>query len=173
MIPPTRAAQKLADSIFESPLKNFSQHLADEVATQVLGRNLSSCLAPGMTLHLRGDLGAGKTTLVRAMLQGLGYEGKVKSPTYTLVESYVVSHLYLYHFDFYRFLDPEEWIEAGLRDYFNGQSVCLVEWPEKAGDLLPAPDLTIHLHIEANGRRAEIAAHTARGEASLQAAKIF
>jgi tRNA threonylcarbamoyladenosine biosynthesis protein TsaE len=154
-------------------VKNITQQLADEAATQQLGRQLSSCLAAGVTLHLRGDLGAGKTTLVRAMLQGLGYAGKVKSPTYTLVESYVVSPLYLYHFDFYRFLDPEEWIEAGLRDYFNAQSVCLVEWPEKAGDLLPAPDLTIHLHIEQNSRRAEITAHTARSESSLHAAKIF
>jgi tRNA threonylcarbamoyladenosine biosynthesis protein TsaE len=154
-------------------LKNFALSLADEAATQALGRQLSFCLAPGMTLHLRGDLGAGKTTLVRAMLQGLGYAGKVKSPTYTLVESYVVSHLYLYHFDFYRFLNPEEWIEAGLRDYFNADSVCLVEWPEKAGDLLPAPDLTIHLHIVQNSRRADITPHSALGEWRLQAAKII
>ncbi|MGB8338352.1 MAG: tRNA (adenosine(37)-N6)-threonylcarbamoyltransferase complex ATPase subunit type 1 TsaE [Burkholderiales bacterium] len=137
-----------------------------------MGRELSSCLAPGTTIHLRGDLGAGKTTLVRAMLNGLGYAGKVKSPTYTLVEPYAVSHLYLYHFDFYRFLDPQEWIEAGLRDYFNADSVCLVEWPEKAGDLLPSPDLTIHLHILPNGRRAEITAHSARAAQCLQQANI-
>jgi tRNA threonylcarbamoyladenosine biosynthesis protein TsaE len=110
---------------------------------------------------------------VRAMLQGLGYEGKVKSPTYTLVESYVVSHLYLYHFDFYRFLDPQEWIEAGLRDYFNAQSVCLVEWPEKAGDLLPAPDLTIHLHLLPHGRRAEITAQSLVAQLVLQKANII
>ena len=154
-------------------MKTISRHLADEAATQQLGRELSSCLQPGMTVHLRGDLGAGKTTLVRAMLQGLGYEGKVKSPTYTLVESYVVSPLYLYHFDFYRFLDPQEWIEAGLRDYFNTHSVCLVEWPEKAGDLLPAPDLTIHLHLLPQGRRAEISAQSLAAHQALQRAKII
>jgi tRNA threonylcarbamoyladenosine biosynthesis protein TsaE len=154
-------------------MKTTSRDLPDEAATQQLGRELSSCLAPGMTVHLRGDLGAGKTTLVRAMLHGLGYEGKVKSPTYTLVESYVVSQLYLYHFDFYRFLDHQEWIEAGLRDYFNARSVCLVEWPEKAGDLLPAPEMLIHLHITQTTRRADITAYTQRAQLCLQQAKIF
>jgi tRNA threonylcarbamoyladenosine biosynthesis protein TsaE len=133
-----------------------------------MGRALSPCLAPGMTIYLRGDLGAGKTTLVRALLQGLGYEGKVKSPTYTLVETYVISNLYLYHFDFYRFNNPEEWTEAGLRDYFHSEGVCLVEWPERAGDLLPQPDLLIHLYVLPNGRRAELLAHTAKGQACIQ-----
>ncbi|MGB9150638.1 MAG: tRNA (adenosine(37)-N6)-threonylcarbamoyltransferase complex ATPase subunit type 1 TsaE [Burkholderiales bacterium] len=153
-------------------MKNLSRHLADESATQQLGRELLSCLVPGMTIYLRGNLGAGKTSLVRGMLQGLGFHGKVKSPTYTLVEPYEVSHLYLYHFDFYRFVDPEEWIEAGLRDYFNADNVCLVEWPEKAGDLLPTPDLTIELHILPDGRRADIQALSARAEKCLQAVQI-
>ncbi len=153
-------------------VKNISRHLDNEAATQALGRALTSCLQPGITIHLRGDLGAGKTTLVRAMLHGLGYEGKVKSPTYTLVEPYVISDLYLYHFDFYRFLDPQEWIEAGLRDYFNAHSVCLVEWPEKAGELLPVPDMTIQLQVMEAGRRADISAHSAKAQACLEQAPI-
>jgi tRNA threonylcarbamoyladenosine biosynthesis protein TsaE len=143
--------------------------LADEAATQQLGRELSPCLAPGMTIYLRGDLGAGKTSLVRALLQGRGYAGKVKSPTYTLVETYVISNLYLYHFDFYRFNTPEEWTEAGLRDYFDSQGVCLVEWPEKAGDLLPTPDLLIHLYVLPHGRRAELTAQTPKGQTCIAA----
>ncbi len=148
-------------------MKWFSILLNDEAATQQMGRALAPCLSPGMTIHLHGDLGAGKTTLVRAMFNGLGYTGKVKSPTYTLVEPYVISDLYLYHFDFYRFNTPQEWIEAGLRDHFNAHSVCLVEWPEKAGDLLPPPDVKIHLHILPIGRRAEISALSPQGEACL------
>lgn len=150
-------------------MKNISRYLDNEAATQQLGRELSSCLSPGMTIHLVGNLGAGKTTLVRAMLHGLGYAGKVKSPTYTLVEPYVISDLYLYHFDFYRFLDPQEWIEAGLRDYFNADTICLVEWPEKAGDLLPLPDMTIQLHLLESGRRADISAHSIKAQACLPA----
>jgi tRNA threonylcarbamoyladenosine biosynthesis protein TsaE len=171
MIPPTPATEKISERIL-TPLKTLTRLLPDEAATQELGRELSYCLAPGMTVHFIGDLGAGKTTLVRAILHALGYVGRVKSPTYTLVESYVASHLYLYHFDFYRFLDPQEWIEAGLRDYFNALSVCLVEWPEKAGDLLPTPEISIHLRIEPNGRSAEIHAHTERAERCLRQVKI-
>ena len=90
-----------------------------------------------MSVHLRGDLGSGKTTLARGLLRGLGYAGRVKSPTYTLVELYIDSRLNLYHFDFYRFHDPSEWHDAGFREYFNERSICLVEWPEKAAGLLP------------------------------------
>ena len=116
-----------------------------------------------MTVWLQGDLGAGKTTLVRGLLKTLGHAGKVKSPTYTLVEPYVVSGLYLYHFDLYRFVDPEEWDATGFRDYFNQQSVCLVEWPEKAGDLLPQPDIEIRLAIDGTGRTASLSAHSEQG----------
>jgi tRNA threonylcarbamoyladenosine biosynthesis protein TsaE len=92
----------------------------------------------------------------------------VKSPTYTLVELYRVSSLYLYHFDFYRFADPAEWEEAGFREYFGAESVCLVEWPERAGDFLPAPDLEIRLYIEQEGRRVEVAAKTENGRKCLE-----
>ncbi len=125
-------------------------------------------VTPGLVIFLSGDLGAGKTTLARALLHALGYRGKVKSPTYTLVEIYVISRLYLYHFDFYRFGDPQEWDEAGFREYFNEASVCLVEWPEKAGGLLPPPDIAIALRLKGDGRQAEISAGTGKGEKCLQ-----
>jgi len=119
-----------------------------------------------MTVHLRGDLGAGKTTLVRGILRGLGYQGRVKSPTFTLLEPYKFSRLYLYHFDFYRFLDPQELLDTGFREYFNPQSVCVIEWPEKAPDLPPA-DVEIELLPAAPGRVLAITAHTEVGRRCL------
>ncbi len=143
--------------------------LADEAATLALGAEIARILAPGVCVHLSGDLGAGKTTLSRGILRGLGFEGRVKSPTYTLVELYVVSKLNLYHFDFYRFNEPEEWDDAGFRDLFNGTNICLVEWPEKAGELLPLPDLMIQLSPTPEMTRlASIQAHTPRGQSLLQ-----
>jgi tRNA threonylcarbamoyladenosine biosynthesis protein TsaE len=151
-----------------TPSQNID--LADEAATLALGAEIARVLQPGVCIHLSGDIGAGKTTLSRGILRGLGFEGRVKSPTYTLVELYVVSKLNLYHFDFYRFTEPEEWNDAGFRDLFNETNICLVEWPEKAGDLLPLPDLKIRLEPSpAMGRTASIQAHTARGQNLLQA----
>jgi tRNA threonylcarbamoyladenosine biosynthesis protein TsaE len=143
--------------------------LADESATHALGARIAEEIAPGVCIHLLGDLGAGKTTLSRGILRGLGFEGRVKSPTYALVELYVISKLNLYHFDFYRFNDPEEWNDAGFRDLFNETNICLVEWPEKAGELLSPPELKIHLTMSpAMGRIATIQADTPRGQAMLQ-----
>jgi tRNA threonylcarbamoyladenosine biosynthesis protein TsaE len=113
-------------------MTGMSRSLPADADTLALGGALAAGLTPGMVVYLSGELGAGKTTLVRGVLRGLGYEGKVKSPTFTLVEVYEVSRLYLYHFDFYRFSDPRELGEAGFREYFNPRSVCLVEWPEKS-----------------------------------------
>ena len=146
--------------------------LPDEAATLALGATLAAMLqcqvAPGALIYLSGDLGAGKTTLSRGLLRGLGFAGRVKSPTYTLVELYVVSRLNLYHFDFYRFGEPEEWQEAGFRDLFNETNICLVEWPEKAGELLPPPDLKITLNSTlAQGREARIEAASLRGRQIL------
>jgi tRNA threonylcarbamoyladenosine biosynthesis protein TsaE len=107
-------------------------HLPDEDATASLGQQLAPLLVPGMVVWLDGDLGAGKTTLVRALLRARGHSGPVKSPTYTLVEIYVISRIYWYHFDFYRFNFPEEFVDAGFGEYFRDDAVCLVEWPEKA-----------------------------------------
>ncbi|SCY17163.1 tRNA threonylcarbamoyladenosine biosynthesis protein TsaE [Nitrosospira sp. Nl5] len=117
---------------------------------------------------MSGDLGAGKTTLARGILRGLGYEGKVKSPTYNLIELYKISRLYFYHFDFYRFNDPIEWEEAGFREYFNADAVCLVEWPEKAGGLLPRADLQFFFHITETDRNVEIQANTEAGRRCLE-----
>ncbi len=156
-----------ADSTHTDPAT--PRFLADEDATRELGAELAKILRPGLVIFLNGDLGAGKTTLARALLQALGYPGKVKSPTYTLVEIYVISSLYLYHFDFYRFNDPEEWQEAGFREYFNESSICLVEWPEKAGGLLPPADIEITLRVVGASRQAEIAAGTEKGRQCLNA----
>lgn len=139
--------------------------LANETATLALGAALAPCLRPGMQVWLRGDLGAGKTTLVRGLLRALGHGGAVKSPTYSLVELYTLSRLYLYHFDFYRLKVATEWIEAGFADAFDGAAVCLVEWPERADGTLPAPDLEIVLEAVDDARVARIVAH---GEAALR-----
>ena len=147
---------------------DITLHLADEAATQSFGARLAERMQLGLSIYLHGDLGAGKTTLVRGLLHGIGHAGKVKSPTYTLVEPYVVSGLYLYHFDLYRFNDPEEWEAAGFRDYFNANTVCLVEWPEKARTLLPDPDIDITLTPEGSGRRITLHAASPAGAQSLE-----
>jgi tRNA threonylcarbamoyladenosine biosynthesis protein TsaE len=140
--------------------------LPDAAATAALGKALAKGAAPGRVLHLRGDLGAGKTTVVRGLLQALGYAGRVKSPTYTLVEPYTLSSLHLYHFDFYRLRDRAEWISTGFRDYFNAQAMCVVEWPERA-EALSLPDLELRLEFSGEGRHAALRAHSAAGEAWL------
>jgi tRNA threonylcarbamoyladenosine biosynthesis protein TsaE len=137
-----------------------------------LGRSLAPLLGPGMVLWLDGDLGAGKTTLVRALLGSLGYTGPVKSPTYTLVEVYVVSSLYWYHFDFYRLSEPEEFLDAGLDEYFRNDAVCLVEWPGKAAGFVPPADLALALHFPAkascSGRTVDLRGCSERGRACLK-----
>ena len=144
--------------------------LPDEAATLALGAALARALQAGDRVYLSGDLGAGKTTLTRGVLRALGFEGRVKSPTYTLLELYVISTLNLYHFDFYRFADPEEWQETGFRDLFNERNICLVEWPERAGELLPLPDLKIVLTpTPQEGREALIEAHSPRGQTLIKA----
>lgn len=140
-----------------------SLHLPDEPATLALGRALAACLEEGSVIFLVGELGAGKTTLVRGVLRGLGWAGRVKSPTYALVEVYEVSRLNLHHFDFYRFGDPREWSDAGFRESFDGRTVTLVEWPDKAGGTLPPPDLTITLTSSGSGRNASWQAASPRG----------
>lgn len=142
-----------------------SLELADEAATLRLGAALSAGIGPGRVLHLSGELGTGKTTLVRGLLRALGHKGRVKSPTYPLLELYVVSRLHLYHFDFYRFKDPTEWLDSGFRDYFNAQSACVVEWPARAGGLLAPPCLEVRLEISGAGRRAWLSAPSPAGAA--------
>jgi tRNA threonylcarbamoyladenosine biosynthesis protein TsaE len=141
--------------------------LPEAAATEALGAALAPGVAPGRVLHLRGDLGTGKTTQVRGLLRALGYAGRVKSPTYTLVEPYSLSSLHFYHFDFYRLKDRSEWTHAGFREYFNAQSMCVVEWPERAQDFLPPPDLDVVLQFSGEARRALLESHSAAGEAWL------
>jgi tRNA threonylcarbamoyladenosine biosynthesis protein TsaE len=138
--------------------------LPDEAATLALGAAMATGAGKGMVLYLSGDLGAGKTTLVRGLLQALGHQGRVKSPTYTLVEPYAVSRLDLYHFDLYRFKDETEWVSSGFREYFNPDTLCIVEWPERAAGPLAPADLRVTLEIEGEGRTATLAAHSPAGE---------
>lgn len=146
---------------------NFTLDLADEAATLDFGAVLAKALQPGLIMYLHGNLGAGKTTLVRGLLHAAGHVGKVKSPTYTLVEPYSVGGYNIYHFDLYRFIDDEEWEAAGFRDYFNAQSVCIIEWPEKAENVLPVPDINITFTIQAIGRNVSVSAHSGPGRQYL------
>jgi tRNA threonylcarbamoyladenosine biosynthesis protein TsaE len=148
-------------------------NLPDEAASIALGRQLAPLLAPGMVVWLTGDLGAGKTTLTRALLRAVGHRGPVKSPTYTLVEVYVVSSLYWYHFDFYRFNYPEEFDDAGLGEYFRDDAVCLVEWPEKAAGYVPPPDLALDFRFFGDGRLLKLVASGEKGERCLNALRTF
>jgi len=136
---------------------SFTQHCRQEADTAALAQKLASSLnhlfqadqSAHLNISLEGDLGAGKTTFARHLIQGLGYEGRVKSPTYTLCESYpLIIHsktLAMNHFDLYRVRDPLEWQEAGFAEHFDEPGFCLVEWPEKAEGTLPAFDIEIHM----------------------------
>jgi tRNA threonylcarbamoyladenosine biosynthesis protein TsaE len=146
--------------------------LPDAAATAALGARLAAGIGPGRVLHLQGDLGTGKTTLVRGLLRALGVEGPVKSPTYTWVEPYTLSRLDLYHFDFYRFTNKNEWLSSGLREYFRPDSACIVEWPERVADLLPPPDVHIALSHEGEARCARLQANSPAGQAWLSSAQF-
>lgn len=137
----------------------------DEAATAAFAQELANHPAIGRALiELQGDLGAGKTTFVRHLLRSLGVEGRIKSPTYAVVEPYTLPEMNVWHFDFYRFNDPREWEEAGLRDIFASTGLKLVEWPEKAGPHLPQPDLLLRLEVlPDDGRAVTLSAHTPTG----------
>lgn len=125
--------------------------IADEKAMLDFAASLAKQTKPGKVIFLTGNLGAGKTTFVRGFLRGLGYQGTVKSPTYTLVEHYLIDHLNIYHFDLYRLTDPLELEDIGYRDYLHGDNICLIEWPEKAGKLLTKSDIAITITVAENG----------------------
>jgi tRNA threonylcarbamoyladenosine biosynthesis protein TsaE len=143
-----------------------THYLASEAEQLAFGARLAACLRGRSGLvFLRGELGAGKTTLVRGLLRALGYEGAVRSPTYTLIEPYVLDGVRLYHLDLYRLGDPEELEYLGLRDLLDGEALLLVEWPERGAGVLPAPDLEIEISHVPPGRR--IALHPSKAWAPL------
>jgi len=147
---------------------NVVRELQNEEALLGFGRALAACLVPGLMIELRGELGAGKTTLSRAIIQFLGHKGAVKSPTYTLVEPYERIQPPVYHFDLYRIADPDELHYLGVETYFNERSICLVEWPERAADLLPKADIVITLEHAVPGRTIAVAACSDKGRAVVE-----
>ena len=136
------------------------QLISSENAMQELGEQLAQYITAPCIIYLHGDLGAGKTTLVRGILRGLGYSGKVKSPTYTLVEAYQIDEQMIYHFDLYRLNDPEELEHIGFRDYLQEDAILLIEWPEKAQGFLPHPDIEINIQIKNQQRLVSVAIGT-------------
>lgn len=138
---------------------------------EALGGRLARVCSTSMVIYLGGDLGTGKTTLVRGFLRGLGYKGAVKSPTYTIVEPYEVGGHTIYHFDLYRLTDPEELDYLGARDYFDTQGICLVEWPERARGFMHSPDLTIEFTYSCDGRKVNFMALTDAGKSLIQQIK--
>jgi len=132
--------------------------LADHEDTRGLGATIAHAIQPGWIVTLSGGLGAGKTTLVQGLLAEMGERGRVRSPTFTIVESYTPAGLEVHHLDLYRFQEPADWVDAGLDDLINGRSILLIEWPEQGGSFIPAPDLTITLEICGDSRRATLCA---------------
>lgn len=141
--------------------------LKDETKTQILATHLAKVIIPDLLIFLEGDLGAGKTTFMRSILQSLGHEGAVKSPTFTLVEEYQLNSLDIFHFDLYRLSHPEELEYMGIRDYFRKDSIVFIEWPEKGKGYLAEPDLTLKFDILTLGRNVTLFAHTLKGEKIL------
>lgn len=153
-------------------MQELVTHLRDEGATDALGSALARILAPGLAIFLHGELGAGKTALARAMLHAAGHAGRVKSPTYTLVEPYAIRlddrQVDLFHFDLYRMGDAREFLDAGFRDYFNENAICIVEWPEKAEGALPQPDIAIYLYVDGLGRKVKLQGMSDKGSRCLE-----
>lgn len=141
-------------------------------ATERLGAAIVNVIQDGMLIFLQGDLGVGKTSLVRGALRQLGYQGAVKSPTYTLLEEYSLVGKDIIHFDLYRLTDPEELDLIGIRDYFNGKTCCFVEWPERGKTHLPQEDLVIQMSHTAAGREVQITAASDRGRQLTKALKV-
>lgn len=142
-------------------------YLPDEAAQVALGARLGQVLVRGV-VYLEGDLGSGKTTFSRGLIRALGHQGAVKSPTYTLVEPYLLNGRSVYHFDLYRLADPEELEYIGIRDYFDDAALCLIEWPGRGQGFLPKPDLHLYFALDGQGRRITAEAATEAGQRALQ-----
>ena len=143
-------------------------YVQGDQAMERLGAEIGRALEWRGSIWLSGDLGAGKTTLSRGLIRAAGHSGAVKSPTFTLVEPYELGEVEIYHFDLYRLADPEELEFLGIRDYFSDNSLCLVEWPDKGRGVLPAPDVSIAIRVDAEGRTLQIEGHRARGSAAVR-----
>lgn len=149
-------------------MHSITKYIPDESAMLALGAQLAAACGDTAVIFLSGQLGAGKTTLSRGFLQGLGHPGKVKSPTYTLVEPYEIAGKKIFHFDFYRVRDPRELDFIGIEDYFVPQAICLVEWPEQGQGFIPLADLFCYLEQYESGRKITMTANTERGKMILQ-----
>ncbi len=153
-------------------MQQLTFYLNDESDTCELGKSLAHVMESGLKIYLHGDLGSGKTTLTRALLNEAGHTGKVKSPTYTLVEPYVVElnghTVDLLHFDLYRMSCPEEFLEAGFRDHFNEETICLIEWAEKAESALPVADIDVSFEISGDGRTVVLKSVSEKGSRCLE-----
>lgn len=126
--------------------------VCSDVTMQALGSKIARQLQPGDGVFLLGQLGAGKTTLTRGMLRAWGYQGTVSSPTYAMVEEYVMDAFTLYHFDGYRLQDPDAWLQMGIDDYWRDDAICVIEWPESGYEVLPSPQLVVDISLQATGR---------------------
>ena len=146
----------------------FKRYLQDQAATEAFGGQLAAACKGGLLVFLHGHLGAGKTTLVRGFLRASGHSGPVKSPTYALIEPYITADGNLYHLDLYRLADAEELEWIGIRDLFEDESICLVEWPERGAGILPEADVHIYLQAEGSGREIRVEAASPRGEKLLR-----
>jgi len=146
----------------------MDKSLGSEAATINLGRLLAPALDAAGVIFLSGGLGAGKTTLCRGLLRGLGYDGAVKSPTFTLVEPYELERRSVYHFDLYRLAHPDELDYLGAEDYFAAEALCLIEWPERGAGFLPTPDLELTLTVTSEAsRQMQLRAQTLKGERAM------
>jgi len=149
-------------------MAEHEEFLEDQEATEGFGERLATCCTSGLLIFLHGHLGAGKTTLVRGFLRACGHTGRVKSPTYTLVEPYSTARYSLFHLDLYRLSDAEELEWIGIRDVLDDENICLIEWPEQGAGILPEPDLHIYLQTRDRGRAIRIESATPRGERVLR-----
>ena len=145
-------------------MSEVTLYLADEQAMSDFGARIARVTQGHGLIFLEGNLGMGKTTLSRGIIRGLGHVGAVKSPTFTLVEPYEIGDIRAFHFDLYRLVDPEELEFLGIRDYFEDDALCLIEWPDKGAGFLPKPDLTITIGPQDSGRSLKILAQGSRGE---------
>lgn len=146
----------------------FETFISSEDEMCVVGGKLSKLTGNKCLIYLSGELGAGKTTFVRGFMRGLGHEGRVKSPTYTLVEPYDIDGKSVYHFDLYRMDHPEELEMIGVSEYLSQEAVCMVEWPERGVGFLPEPDLAIKFEVQSQGRYLSVYAQTPLGQKILE-----